>query len=52
MNTDVVLTAQRLLEKNFPILVYNGQNDVIVCTPCAANSWDNIPFSGNKDFKN
>lgn len=34
MKYDVVSTVSKILKKGFPVLYYNGQNDVIVCTPC------------------
>ncbi|KRX08530.1 hypothetical protein PPERSA_13011 [Pseudocohnilembus persalinus] len=50
MKTNVVGILEELLAKDFPVLYYNGQNDVIVCTPCTEKWLDQVNYSGQPSY--
>ncbi len=47
MKSDCVARLEYVLQEGLPVLYYNGQNDVIVCTPCTEVWLDRINYSGN-----
>jgi carboxypeptidase C (cathepsin A) len=49
MQNDCVARLENLLATGFPVLYYNGQNDIIVCTICTESWLDKVNYSWNKN---
>lgn len=50
MQADCVPRLEFVLSKKIPVLYYNGQDDLIVCTPCTESWLDLLKFDQAKEW--
>ncbi len=50
MKRDCVKRLENVLEAKLPVLIYNGQNDLIVPTPATLRTVNSLNWSSGNDF--